>query len=141
MIPLLLLAVAGLFTLVLGSVHFFFPKLLDFEHAIPREGSVLKPFHLGPIRYATRRSDVHGIAWVMNHHASFVLVSVGLADLLAGSWLTSPAGRWLALWIAVWWFLRAASQLYLGKRRGDWLILAGFGLLGLVHLAVGVASW
>ena len=138
---LFLLAVAGLFTLVLGSVHVFFPQLLDFAHAIPREGPPLKPFRLGPIRYATQRRDVHGIAWVMNHHASFVLVSIGLLDLLGGAWLLSAAGRWLALWIAVWWFLRAASQLYLGRRRGDWLILAGFSGLGILHLLVGLASW
>lgn len=140
MFVLLLLAVAGLFTLVLGGVHFFFPQLLDFAHAIPKEGPALKPFRLGPIRYATKRSDVHGIAWVMNHHASFVLVSIGLLDLLGGTWLVSAAGKWLALWIAVWWFLRAASQLYLGRRRGDWIILAGFSLLGILHLVLGLAS-
>lgn len=137
MLLALALLLAGLFTLALGAVHFFFPKLLDFEHAIPQQGPPLRPFRLGPLRYATQRSDVHGIAWVMNHHASFVLVSIGLVDLLAGPWLQSQAGRWLALWIAGWWFLRAGTQLYLGRRRGDWLIVVGFAALGLVHLMVG----
>jgi hypothetical protein len=130
--------VAGLFTVALGSVHFFFPRLLDFDHAVPRTGSPLKPFQLGPIRYATLRSDVHGIAWVMNHAASYTLVGIGIADLAAGSWLGTAPGRVLALWIAGWWFVRAASQLYLGRRRGDWLILAGFGLLGLLHLGAAL---
>lgn len=130
----------GLFTLVLGAAHFFFPRLLDFEHAVPREGPPLAPLRLGPLRYATRRSDVHGIAWVMNHAASYVLVSIGLLDLLAAAWLASPAGRPVALWIAGWWFLRAASELYLGRRLGDWLVLLGFGAFGLVHLALGLLA-
>lgn len=131
---LLALAVCGLFTLFLGTAHFFFPLLLDFAAAIPREGSPLRPFRLGPIRYATQRQDVYGIAWVMNHAASYTLVSVGLVDLLALRWLGTPTGLVLSLWIAGWWFLRAGSQLYLGRRRGDWLILSGFVLLGFIHL-------
>ncbi|MBI3764591.1 MAG: hypothetical protein HY260_22350, partial [Chloroflexi bacterium] len=51
-------------------------------------------------------------------------------------WLGTPPSKLLAAWIAGWWFLRAASQLYLGKRRGDWLILIGFAALGLTHVAV-----
>lgn len=130
---------AGLFTLALGTAHFFFPRLLDFEHAIPRQGDPIRPFHLGPIHYQTQRSDVHGIAWVMNHAASYVLVSVGLLDMFAGRWLLSPAGQAFAFWIAGWWFLRAGSQLYLGRRRGDWLILTGFGGLGVLHVLLGLA--
>jgi hypothetical protein len=45
-------------------------------------------------------------------------------------------GRLVGLWIAGWWFLRAASQLYLGHRRGDWWILLGFAWLGVVHLGI-----
>lgn len=130
------LQLAGVFTLVLGTVHFFFPRLLDFAHAVPKQGPPLRPFRLGPLRYATQRSDVHGIAWVMNHAASYTLVSIGLLDLFAGSWLDAPYAWLLGLWIAGWWFLRAASQLYLGTRRGDWLIVAGFTGLGLLHLGV-----
>lgn len=139
MTGLLLMAafVAGLFTLALGTAHFFFPRLLDFEQAIPRQGEPIRPFRLGPIRYPTQRTDVHGIAWVMNHAASYVLVSIGLADMLAGRWLLSRAGMPFAYWIAGWWFLRAGSQLYLGRRRGDWLILAGFAALGVLHLLLG----
>ncbi|MBX3013515.1 MAG: hypothetical protein KF832_18490 [Caldilineaceae bacterium] len=127
------LAVAGLFTLLLGSAHFFFPRLLDFDQAIPRQGTPLRPFRLGPLRYATQRSDVYGIAWVMNHAASYTLVSIGLVDLLGWLWLGSSVGRILAWWIAGWWLIRAASQFYLGQRRGDWWIAAGFTWLALVH--------
>jgi hypothetical protein len=138
LITLISLGIAGLFTTVLGVVHFFFPKLLDFAQAIPREGSELLPFRLGPLRYATLRSDVHGIAWVMNHAASYTLVSIGIVDLLAYRWLGSEVGRWLLLWIAGWWFLRAGSQLYMGRRAADWWILAGFAWLGLVHLVIAI---
>lgn len=136
LISILALAVCGVFTLTLGVVHFFFPNLLDFEHALPRSGAPLKPFHLGPIQYATKRSDVRGIAWVMNHAASYTLVSIGIADLLAFAWLGTPAALILGLWIAGWWALRAASQLYLGRRRGDWWILIGFAWLSVVHAVV-----
>lgn len=133
---LIALLICGLFTVALGTVHFFFPLLLDFEHAIPKQGGVIKPFRLGPIFYKTERSDVYGIAWVMNHAASYTLVSIGVLDLLANHWIATPIGRWLALWIAGWWLIRAASQLYLGHRRGDWWILAGFAWLGIVHIGV-----
>jgi hypothetical protein len=112
--------------------------LLDFPVAIPRQGVPLKLFRLGPVRYATQRSDVYGIAWVMNHAASYTLVSIGIVDLMAYRWLATPIAPWIALWIAGWWFLRAASQLYLGRRRGDWLILAGFIWLGIVHMVIAI---
>ena len=131
------LGIVGLFSLSLGSIHFFFPKLLDFEHSIPKNGPPIRPFRLGPIRYATKRSDVHGIGWVMNYATSYVLVSIGLFDLAAYFWLGTPAGRLLTLWIAVWWLIRAGSQFYLGNRRGDWWIAVGFVWLGVVQ---GVAA-
>jgi hypothetical protein len=65
-----------------------------------------------------------------------VLVTLGLLDLFWTRWLDTPFGIPLSLWIAGWWLLRAASQLYLGKRSGDWLILAWFAALGLLHIAV-----
>lgn len=133
------LAICGVFTTMLGMAHFFFPVLLDFDAAIPRTGPPLKPFRLGSIRYPTKRSDVYGIAWVMNHAASYTLVSIGIVDLVAFAWVGSTVGVLVLLWISGWWFLRAASQLYLGRRTGDWWILAGFAWLGLVHL--GAAWW
>lgn len=128
------LVVSGVFTITLGSVHFFFPHLLDFKTAIPKTGTPLKPFRLGPIRYTTQRRDVHGVAWVMNHAASYVLVTIGLLEISWWLWLPTPTGRLVSLWIGGWWFIRAASQLYLWRRRGDWLILLGFASLGIWHL-------
>lgn len=137
MLPLgLLLTVAGVFTLILGILHFFFPLLLDFATAIPREGTPLKRFQLGFISYQTKRSDVYGIAWVMNHAASYVLVSIGLFDLGWALWIELPIKIILCLWIAGWWLLRAASQLYLGKRSIDWFFVCWFGFLGIIHVAV-----
>ncbi len=133
------LFVAGVFTVTLGSVQFFFPLLWDFANAIPREGAALRPMRLGPLRYATKRSDVYGIIWVMNHAASYTLVGIGLVDLFAPRWLGQPYALPLALWIAGFWFLRAAGQLYLGRRSGDWWILAGFALLGLLHIGAAFA--
>lgn len=138
LIGLVALAICGIFTLLLGTAHFFFPVLLDFDQSIPKEGRPIKPFKLGPIRYATKRSDVHGIGWVMNHAASYTLVTIGMVDLLAFGWLGTVTGQILAIWIAGWWALRAGTQLYLGKRRGDWWILIGFAWLGVVHLAVAL---
>jgi hypothetical protein len=130
-----LLYATGLFTLVLGLVHFWMPVLFDFRGAIPLEGADLTPFRLTRIRYRTRRSDVYGIAWVMNHAASYTLVTIGALDLTWPLWLATPFGTLVSVWIAGFWFLRAGSQLYLGRRRGDLWILAAIALLGVVHLA------
>ena len=133
-----LLTLAGVFSLMLGLAHFFFPLLFDFDHAIPGDGPPIKPFRLLFIRYTTKRNDVRGIAWVMNHAASYGLVSIGAVDLYwARTGLLTP---WLSLWIAGWWFLRAASQLYLGRRVGDWLILAGFAGLAVLHILIALYS-
>ena len=136
MLPTLVLIglyAAGVFTVVLGGLHFFFPLLWDFDHAIPREGAPLRPMRLGPLRYAVQRSDVRGITWVMNHAASFTILTIGVVDLAAATWLGTPLAPWVALWIAAFWLIRAAGQLYLGRRRGDWAILAGFALLAVWH--------
>ena len=131
---LLLLQLSGLFTLALGITHVFMPILFDFDGAIPRDGAPLRPFRLWFYTYATKRSDIRGIARVMNHSVSFVLISIGIADLVSPIWAGRPGSRILIFWIAVWWFLRAACQLYLGKRRGDWWILGWFSLLGVLHV-------
>lgn len=132
------LIAAGAFSVLLGTLHFFFPALLDFRGAIPLGGPSLKPFQLPFYRYQTLRSDVYGIAWFMNHCVSFVIVSIGAADLFSASWLKQPFGPLLAAWIAAWWFLRALCQLYLGRRRGDWLVMGFFAALGFLHAAAAL---
>ncbi len=131
-------AVCGTFTLVLGLVHFVMPRLLDFDGAIPTDGGPLKPLHLGVVTYQTKRSDIRGIAQIMNHAASYTLVTIGVLDLLAGIWLGTRFAPFLLVWIAGWWFLRAVTQRHMGSRPGDWLVAGGFTLLGLFHLAVAV---
>lgn len=135
------LYICGIFTLTLGIVHFAFPQLLDFDHAIPKEGPPLKPFRLWPIHYATTRQDVRGIAWVMNHAASYGLVSIGLFDLFCAQWWGAEWAQWANLWIVGWWLLRAGTQLALGHRRGDWLILLGFMWLAVWHGLVAAIGW
>jgi hypothetical protein len=130
----LLICFSGVFSLILGILHFFFPILFDFENAIPKAGEKpLKPFRLLFIQYPTKRSDVLGIAWVMNHCVSFVLVTIGIVDLCFLKWENAQFAPYLTAWIGLWWMLRAGSQLYLGQRRGDWHILFAFASLGVIH--------
>jgi len=134
-----LVIIAGGFTVVLGIVHFFLPYLLDFDHAIPKEGRTLKPFRLFLFSYGTTRGDVRGIAWVMNYAVSFTLVSIGALDLCFNFWKDLPYAKILTLWIALWWAIRAFTQLYLGRRRGDWLLLMFFLSLAVLHLCITIA--
>ena len=73
----------------------------------------------------------------MNHTASYALVLIGLVDLLAAGWLrATPAGHIAALTVAGFWLLRAGTQLTVGRRLGDWIILGWFAVLGLLHSAL-----
>ena len=139
----ILLRLAGVFAVALGTVHFFLPALLSFRSALldrSPEWKVARPFRLWPTRYLVTLSDRHGIVWVSNHAASFTLVSIGAVDLLAADWLTGGAvGRWVALWIAGFWLIRAFGQLYFGRRSGDWAILGWFAALALLHLLAALA--
>ncbi len=136
-----LLNAAGLFTATLGVVHFFMPRLLDFDSAIPKEGPGLRPIRLPFFSYDTLRTDVRGIALVMNSAVSVTLVTIGVVDLLARDWLTHPWGPWIAGWIAGWWLLRAVGQFHLGRRRGDWLAAGWFAALAGLHGWVSLDLW
>ncbi|UHQ98622.1 hypothetical protein HYG81_21850 (plasmid) [Natrinema zhouii] len=131
--------VCGAFTVVLGLVHFAMPWLLDFDGAIPIDGDLLRPLNLLAVTYQTKRSDIRGIAQIMNHAVSYTLVSIGMVDLFASRWLSAWFAPYLLAWVAGWWFLRAATQRHMGSRLGDWLVAAGFTLIGLFHLAVAVS--
>jgi hypothetical protein len=135
------LAVSGVFTVALGLVHIVIPLIMDFDHAIPAETAAPTPLRtiaLGPIRYEVRRSDVRGIAWVMSNAASYVLITLGVADLAAASWLGTDVGRLLAMWAAGWWVLRAGGQFLVGRRWGDFAVAAWFAVLGVLHLAAAL---
>lgn len=131
-----LLYLTGIFSLALGILHFSFPLLFDFRGAIPENGAPLKPFPLIVARYNTSRQDIRGLVWVMNIAASFTIVTVGLLDLFWNIWLPTSYGALVAVWIALFWFLRAASQLFIGRRWGDWVILVAFASIGVLHLLV-----
>lgn len=132
----LLLYLCGAFGVILGALHFFFPLLFDFRGAIPREGTALKPFPLLVTNYNTTRGDIYGLVWVMNGAASFAILTVGLLDLFWNVWLDSAYGALIAVWIALFYFIRAASQIAMGTRRGDWLILSAFAALGAFHILI-----
>jgi hypothetical protein len=138
MVPDLILTagflVCGIFTVVLGIVHFAMPWLLDFDGAIPTAGDPLRPLDLLVVTYQTKRSDIRGIAQIMNHAVSYTLVSIGIVDLLASRWISAWFAPYLLAWIAGWWLLRAATQRHMGSRPGDWLVAIGFTLIGLFHL-------
>jgi len=135
-----LLLAAGTFTVVLGTLHFFLPAALDYRTLFQDHPADAKPprrFRIPLTRYVVTIRDRYGIVWIMNHAASYTLVSIGLVDLIGAAWLQAD-GRLLALWIAGWWFVRAASQFAMGRRVGDWIILAFFASLGLLHLAAAL---
>jgi hypothetical protein len=125
--------VVGTFALALGSLHFFFPRLLDFESVLKMDGADLKPFRAYIWNYQTKRTDVRGIIWLMNHHVSFVIVSIGVADLLVEHWISSPFSHILLVWMSLWWLLRAFLQFYLGRRRGDWFVFAWFIVIAILQ--------
>lgn len=131
-------AICGVFTVTLGIVHFAMPWLLDFDGAIPTGGAPLRPLNLRVITYQTKRSDVRGVAQIMNHAVSYALVTIGVLDLLASKWLGAWFAPYLLAWIAGWWVLRAATQRHMGSRPGDRLVTASFMLIGLFHLVVAV---
>jgi hypothetical protein len=133
MIALIAVKVVGAFALALGMLHFFFPKLLDFENVVMMKGPELKPFKLLYWSYQTKRADVRGIIWLMNHHVSFVIVSIGIADLLIGQWISNSLSSVILLWMSAWWFLRALLQFYLGTRQGDWLVFGWFLLVAFLQ--------
>lgn len=135
-----LLSGAGVFTLALGLVHIAVPALLDYRAPMLSEvaAKLPRPFHVWPTRYQVTARDRYGIIWMMNLAASYGLITIALADLFAQTWLRGP-GSLVSLWIAGWWLVRAAAELALGRRLGDWLIMAWFVALGVIHVWVALA--
>jgi hypothetical protein len=137
-----LLVGSGAFSIGLGLWHVGVPRRFDMRSAIGVDGedvTPLRPIRVGPLVHATSRADVLGIVGVMNAAASFVLVTIGIVGLAAPAWLGTEPGRWLAVWIAGWWALRAAMQLPIGRRRVDLAAMVVFGALALVYVASAVA--
>lgn len=135
----LALVVTGLATLGLGAVHLVIPRLVDIRAAVPPLSAPLRPLPLLRARYRTRREDVLGVVWVSNNAATWVLLTLGVADLLATRWLGTEAGRLIALWATGWWVVRAGSQLAFGRRPVDLVLLAVFAIAAAVHLLAALA--
>jgi hypothetical protein len=137
------LVVAGVFTILLGVVHLWIPRIFRFGAAIGRDDGTLPALGdvaVGPWRYRLRRADALGLSWVMSNAASVVLVSIGLLDL---AWVAGWRGIPLVLggaWIAIWWLVRAGSQLTIGRRRLDWAFAGWFAVLALVHIVTAVSA-
>lgn len=125
---------AGIFALILGALHFTFPVRFGFMNVLEPEGSPIPPFRLWFYHYQMKRSDLRGIIYVMNHCVSYTIMACGAFGLAASWWLGTIPGSIAAIVVAGFYLLRAISQLYLGKRKGDWLVLAWFLLLGVLHL-------
>ena len=134
----ILIYVAGVFGVVLGVLHFTFPERFGFRDVLSGEGPPPPPFRLWFYRYAFRRHQLFGVVCIMNHCVSYTILSIGVFDFLASRWRGSSTGVWLAAWVAGFWFVRAVTQFYLGRRRGDWLVVAVFAALGCVHGAAAL---
>ncbi|MBI1851026.1 MAG: hypothetical protein HYR85_11850 [Planctomycetes bacterium] len=127
-------SLTGAFATLLGLLHFTFPRRFGFVELLNGSEPAPPDFRLGPYRKELRRSDVLGIVYVMNHGVSFVILSIGVFDLFATRWLGTSAGMLVSVWAAAFWWLRSATQLYLGRRRGDFFVLFVFAVLGLVQV-------
>ena len=137
----LVLYVAGAFALVLGVLHLSFPERFGIRAAMLGEGPPVSPFRLWFYRYDFGRRELFGVVCIMNYCVSFTIFSIGIADVLASRWLGTIGGALLAGWVAGFWFIRAGTQLFLGKRRGDWFIILWFALLAIVHCLAALQSY
>jgi hypothetical protein len=129
-----LLYLAGAFAVVLGFLHFTFPTRFGLLQALATEGPPLPPFRMMFYRYDMKRSDLRGIVCVMNHCVSYVILMIGVFDLFAPRWLGTFPGSLTSGAIAGFWLMRGATQLYLGRRKGDWFVVMWFVSLATLHL-------
>ena len=134
----ILLFLCGVFAVVLGLLHFTFPECFGFFAVLPKEGAAVPPFRLSFYRYDMKCSDLRGIIYVMNHCVSYVILASGVFDLFAGRWLGAFPGSVAASLIGGFWLVRAGTQFYLGRQKGDWFVVGWFSLLGGVHMAAAL---
>ena len=134
----ILLYLCGVFAVVLGLLHFTFPDKFGFSAVLPKDGVPIPPFRLAFYQYETKCSDLRGIIYVMNHCVSYVILVSGIFDLFAAQWLGTFAGSLAACLVGGFWLIRAATQLYLGRRKGDWLVILWFAILGGCHLVAAM---
>src|SRR4051812_14389687 len=123
---IILLYMSGIFAVLLGILHFSFPRRFGLIAAMPTEGTALPPFRLLFYRYDMKRSDLGGVIYVMNHCVSFIILAIGIYDGFASRLLGSFPGSLGSGIFAGFWFVRAGTQFYLGRRLGDWFVFGWF---------------
>lgn len=133
-----LLNLTGVFAVALGLLHFTFADRFGFMVSLPLQGEAPPQFRLMSYTYDMKRSDLRGIIYVMNHCASYTILLTGIFDLCSASWIVTVPGKLGSIAVAGFWFVRAASQTYLGRRRGDWLVMAFFAAIGILHVIVAI---
>ena len=133
-ITLLMLWLSGIFAVVLGLLHFTFPRRFGFFTVLAQVKEPLAPFRLSSFTHKVTPQDLRGLMYVMNNAASYAIVLCGVADLASARWLGSETGVWLCLAMAGFWLLRAASQFYIGRTPKNILAAAWFAGLGVLHL-------
>lgn len=133
-----LLSAAGVFAVVLGGLHFSFPRRFGFSATLAGDQPEVPPFQLGFYRHPLKRSDLRGIIYVMNHCVSYAIVAAGVFDLFNARWLGTLPGSVASGVVAGFWFMRAGAQFYLGRRRGDWLVFWWFAGLGVLQVVAAL---
>ena len=129
------LQISGAFTIALGIAHIFFPRILGFRETLVESKTALA---LPLTSYVPSSRDRYGLILVMNSAVTFVLLSIGVADICHEAWLKGVYGRVIAFWIAGWWLLRAIEQRHLGFRAFDCAVAVGFSVLAAVHVLAGL---
>lgn len=129
---------SGLFAVILGVLHFSFPRRFGYFAVLDKVQAPLAAFRLSMFEHKLTPQDMRGLMYVMNNAASYAIVMCGVADLASARWLGTEAGRWLAVAMAGFWLVRAGSQFYIGHTPKNWLAAAWFAGLGVLH---GVAAW
>ncbi|MEP6664279.1 MAG: hypothetical protein ABJC04_11515 [Verrucomicrobiota bacterium] len=123
---------------MLGILHFTFPTRFGLLAALPANGTEVPPYRLLFYRYDMKRSDLRGIIYVMNHCVSYAILASGIFDLFAARWLETFPGALASGTIAGFWFMRASTQFYLGRRPGDWFVFFWFTMLGALQLFAAI---
>jgi hypothetical protein len=132
----------GVFSIALGVVHIAIPTIVRYRVAIGTEAvnGAIGDLLVGPIRYSIRRSDLVGLAWVMSNAASYALITIGIIDLGWAFGRPPVPMATVAWWVAGWWAVRAGSQLTLGRRWGDLVVVGAFAGVALVHVVFALTA-
>lgn len=127
----------GVFGVVLGVLHFTFPRRFGYRAALEPHDAPHGVFVLGPYRRKLTRQDLLGIISVMNNPVSYAIVLCGVFDLAAPWWRGTTGGALGSLAVGGFWLMRAISQFAVGRTRNNWLVFGYFLALAVVQ---GVAA-